>query len=64
MAIKMTKRGTLPSERTYSGTCKSCGSEYVAQEKDLDYRSDYHDSWYQADCQLCDNIVYFEKDRV
>jgi demethoxyubiquinone hydroxylase (CLK1/Coq7/Cat5 family) len=57
--IRMTKRGELPAEKPYKGTCSTCKSEYIALQGDLKYESDYHDSWYEAKCELCSSTVYF-----
>lgn len=65
MSIQMTKKGTLPAEKWYTGWCTKCMSEYRAQRKDLNYESDYRESSYTATCLLtgCGNTVYFAQEK-
>lgn len=61
--MRMTKRGEIPPEPIYSGTCARCKSEYEAHQDDLEYESDYHDSYHKAGCLLegCGAVVYFKR---
>ncbi len=59
MAIEITKIGQLPAKRKYTGKCATCKSEYRAEQGDLTYDSDFHESFYWTSCQLCENRVYF-----
>lgn len=63
MAVKMTKQGVLPKEPIFKGVCKRCKSEYEAVQDDLEYYSDYHDSYHTSPCLLegCDALVYFNR---
>ena len=38
--MKITKKGTLPSERVWVGTCRSCKSEAEAQESEMTHITD------------------------
>jgi hypothetical protein len=54
--MKCIKRGTLPQERIWTGTCKNCHSIYEALEGELtkienDIRENY--SFARAKCELC-----------
>ena len=61
MAIVMTKKGELPSERKFTGRCGTCKSEFEAKQGDLEYEADYHSSCYKAPCTLCNSVVYFKQ---
>ena len=55
--MKITKKGTLPSERVWLGTCRSCKSEAEAQESEMthvgyDIREGSSYSWEK--CPVCD----------
>jgi hypothetical protein len=54
--MKIIYRGTLPSERTWRGTCRLCGSKAEASESEMkniryDYREGDSYSWEQ--CPVC-----------
>jgi hypothetical protein len=65
MTLVMTRRGQLPAEKLYVGTCSKCKSQYRAQQKDLTYESDYRESSYVHRCILtgCNTTVYFSEER-
>lgn len=54
--MKITKKGTLASERIWEGTCRSCKSEAEAQESEMthitfDQREGSSFSWER--CPVC-----------
>lgn len=54
--MKITKKGKPPSERTWKGSCHSCGSEATATEKEMnhithDQREGGYFSWEK--CPVC-----------
>jgi hypothetical protein len=54
--MKITRRGKLPNERIWVGTCRECGSEAEATEDEMtnieyDQREDDSFSW--ESCPVC-----------
>jgi hypothetical protein len=54
--MEITRKGTVPSERTWVGECRSCKSEAIASEGELsniinDTRENYRFSW--EVCPVC-----------
>lgn len=53
--MKMTKMGSLPSDRVWRGRCRSCGAEFEASERELsNIQHDQRDgssAW--AMCDFC-----------
>jgi len=54
--MKITKKGTLPSERVWKGTCQQCRSEIEAVESEMthithDQREGGYFSWEK--CPVC-----------
>lgn len=54
--MKVTKRGKLPTERKWKGTCRACGSEATAVESEMhhithDQREGTSFSW--EACPVC-----------
>jgi len=59
--MKIIKRGTLPSERLWRGTCRSCGSIVEGTEDEMhdiqhDSREGYSFSW--NECPVCKKGPY------
>ena len=54
--MKCIKRGTLPQERIWTGTCKNCHSIYEAREGELTIENDIREnySFARAKCELCE----------
>jgi hypothetical protein len=53
--MKCIKRGTLPQERIWTGTCNNCRSIYEALEGELTIENDIREnySFARAKCELC-----------
>jgi RNase P subunit RPR2 len=59
--MKILKRGIIPAERIWRGTCQNCKSEFEALEKELKITHDQRDGDYaSAKCEVCGHhYVYF-----
>jgi endogenous inhibitor of DNA gyrase (YacG/DUF329 family) len=57
--MEIIKRGTLPSERQYSGTCSTCGTQVKFKEGEARFHSDQRDGdFITVDCPVCGKIIY------
>lgn len=52
--MKITKRGTPPDERTWTGGCKNCGSEAEAKQSEMTHITrDWEGSFSWEKCPVC-----------
>jgi hypothetical protein len=59
MTIKIVRRGELPEEKIYRGTCSYCKTEFTFNGSDGKFRSDQRDGdYYEIDCPLCCRGVF------
>lgn len=61
--MKVTKKGTLPEEESWAGTCSKCKAEMVANRTELSITHDQRDGdTATATCGYCSEPgVYFHK---
>lgn len=58
--MKITKKGTLPSERIWVGRCSNCRTEAEAIESELSPKHDQREGSYaQHPCPLCGEEMNF-----
>lgn len=59
--MKIIKRGSLPGERVYVGTCKNCDTTMEAFRSDLKGNYDFRDNVtiLSAKCMLCGSTTHF-----
>lgn len=58
--MKIIKRGILPDEKDFRGTCSVCGTIAEAKQKELKVRSDQRDGdTASATCPICKNTMHF-----
>lgn len=63
--MKITKKGSLPSERIWVGRCSHCGTEAEATEGELDTKHEQREgAWANEKCPLCgDQMTFYPKKR-
>lgn len=58
--MKITKRGTPPSEVVWSGRCSTCGTEAEEFEAQLKIQSDFREGSYaEEECPVCGRRMFF-----
>lgn len=58
--MKIIKRGVLPQERVWSGTCHTCGTQAECFEAELKVTHDQRDGTFgQTDCPVCNERMCF-----
>jgi len=58
--MKIVKKGILPKDRVYVGTCYNCKTVMEAKEAELKYTSCRNETAYTASCMLCNVTVSFD----
>ena len=60
--MKIVKRGQLPEERVYVGTCKNCDTVMEGSRSDLKGNYNFQDDIVilSAKCLLCGSLTYFK----
>lgn len=62
--MEILKRGTVPSEVTYKGTCHGCGSVVRALCSELQIENCPREGTYRYSiCPVCHNKMYFNKEK-
>jgi hypothetical protein len=56
--MQIIKRGQLPIERDWKGTCINCSSVIEAKQSEL-ISSQRSDEWKTGNCPVCNNIMKF-----
>lgn len=61
--MEIIKRGQLPGDRPWHGTCYHCKSEIRAKESELDVYSDQREGgeYAVADCPVCEERMTFHR---
>lgn len=58
--MQIIKRGIIPSEREWKGTCYHCKSVIEAKQDELKVESNQHDGeWGDAKCPVCESSMNF-----
>ncbi len=61
--MKVTKKGKLPEEEIWTGTCNNCNSELEAKKGELQVTHDQREgSFGRANCPVCEkDVIFFPK---
>ena len=56
--MKIIRRGTLPTEKVYEGTCNHCDTVVEFQAKEAKLVSDQRDGdYYEIQCPVCGHTI-------